>query len=185
MKIEKAVFGGGCFWCLEAMFQRLIGVRSVTSGYAGGIEINPTYQRVCAGFTRHAEVIQIEFNPTNISYQTLLEIFWDMHDPTLVNRQVNDYETQYRSIILYTTEQQKLIAETIKQNLTTSHIFKNQIVTEIKELREFYPAEDYHQNYYLENINQPYCSMVITPKIKHFLEKYKEFIKTNEVKDEN
>jgi peptide-methionine (S)-S-oxide reductase len=174
---ETAVYGGGCFWCLETLFQRLKGVVSVISGYAGGTEINPTYQRVCAGFTGHAEVIQIVFDPLVISYEKLLDIFWDMHDPTLVNRQGDDIGSQYRSIILYTSNQQKMTAETRKQKLDESHTYEKPIVTEIKELQEFFPAEDYHQNYFEQNKVQPYCNIVIAPKVKHFEEKYKELLK--------
>lgn len=174
---EKAVFGGGCFWCLEALFNRLDGVISVTSGYAGGHEKNPTYQRVCAGFTGHAEVIQIEFNPSVISFEKLLEIFWEMHDPTKLNQQGADYGTQYRSIVLYTSEEQKAVAEAVKQKLDSSKQYKNPIVTEIKKLEKFYPAEEYHQNYFEENKFQPYCNIVITPKVKHFTEKYGSLFK--------
>lgn len=176
-KTEVVVLGGGCFWCLEAMFQRLAGVLSVTSGYSGGTEKNPTYQRVCAGFTGHAEVVRIEFDPTIISFEKLLEIFWDIHDPTLKNRQGNDIGSQYRSILLYTTEQQKMIAEDKKKKLDEEHIYKNPVVTEIKSLDVFYPAEDYHQMYYSENSLQPYCSVIIGPKVKYFTEKYKEWLK--------
>jgi peptide-methionine (S)-S-oxide reductase len=174
---EKAVLGGGCFWCLEALFQRLDGVVSVSSGYAGGHEKNPTYKRVCAGFTGHAEVIQIEFDPSVIRYEKLLEIFWDMHDPTKLNQQGTDYGTQYRSIVIYTTEAQKLTAEKTLQTLTESKKFASPIVTEIKELETFYKAEEYHQNYFEENKYQPYCNIVIAPKVKHFTEKYGSLFK--------
>jgi len=176
-EFETAVFGGGCFWCLEALFQRLGGVRSVTSGYAGGNEKNPTYQRVSAGFTGHAEVIQIEFDPKVITYEKLLEIFWDMHDPIQLNRQGNDYGTQYRSIILTTSEAQKISAEELKKKLNLAGKYKSPIVTEIKEMETFFPAEDYHQNYFSENKFQPYCNVVIAPKVKHFAEKYKDLLK--------
>jgi len=174
---EKAVFGGGCFWCLEALFHRLDGVISVTSGFAGGHEKNPTYQRVSAGFTGHAEVIQIEFDPTVISFEKLLEIFWDMHDSTKLNQQGADYGTQYRSIVLYTSEQQKITTVRAMKTLTESKKFASPIVTEIKELETFYPAEEYHQNYFEENKYQPYCNIVIAPKVKHFTERYGSLFK--------
>ena len=161
---EVAVLGGGCFWCVEAVFQRLPGVISLTSGYAGGHTANPTYPQVCQGDTGHAEVIRIEFNPAKISYAKLLDYFWDAHDPTTLNRQGADEGTQYRSIILYTSEKQKLLAE--KSKLAAQEKFHSPIVTEIVPLTKFYPAETYHQDYYNNNSNQPYCRIVIRPKIE-------------------
>src|SRR5581483_3953440 len=169
-KIEPADFGGGCFWCMEAVFERLPGVVSVTSGYAGGRTENPTYKDVCAGNTGHAEITQIEFDPEKISYAQLLDVFWQAHDPTTLNRQGADEGTQYRSIILYRDEKQKLEAE--KSKTAAQKNFRHPIVTEIVPLKKFYPAEDYHQQYYEENSNAPYCQIVIAPKLNK-LEKEK------------
>lgn len=169
-KTEIADFGGGCFWCMEAVFERLPGVISVTSGYAGGHTENPTYHDVCSGTTGHAEITQIEFDPAKISYDKLLEVFWQAHDPTTLNRQGADEGTQYRSIILYRDEKQRLEAE--KSKLEAQKNFKHPIVTEIVPLKKFYPAEDYHQQYYDENSNAPYCQIVIAPKLNK-LEKEK------------
>jgi len=169
---EFAVVGGGCFWCTEAVFQRLPGVLSIASGYAGGTTENPTYQQVCRGNTGHAEVIQIEFDPAKISYQKLLHYFWEAHDPTTLNRQGADEGTQYRSIILYSSEAQKLAAE--KSKLEAQANFKSPIVTEIVPLKKFYKAETYHQDYYNENSNQPYCQVVIRPKVEKIEKKLKE-----------
>ena len=167
---EIADFGGGCFWCMEAVFERLPGVKSVTSGYAGGHIENPTYKQVCTETTGHAEITQIEFDPAKISYSQLLEVFWQAHDPTTLNRQGADEGTQYRSIILYRDDKQKAEAE--KSKAETQKDFKHPIVTEIVPLKKFYPAEDYHQQYYDENSNAPYCQVVIAPKL-HKLEKNK------------
>lgn len=169
-KTELATFGGGCFWCMEAVFQRLPGVKSVTSGYAGGHTENPTYQQVCSGDTGHAEVIQIEFDPQKISYEKLLDVFWEEHDPTTLNRQGNDEGTQYRSIILYHDEAQRKAAE--KSKADAQKKFFRPIVTEIVPLKKFYPAEDYHRDYYNNNSNAPYCRFVIQPKLEK-LEKLK------------
>jgi len=167
---EIADLGGGCFWCMEAVFERLPGVLSVTSGFAGGHTENPTYQEVCTETTGHAEVTQIEFDPAKISYNKLLEVFWQGHDPTTLNRQGADVGTSYRSIILYRTEKQKLEAE--KSKLEAQKDFKHSIVTEIVPLKKFYKAEDYHQEYYDNNSNAPYCQVVIAPKLEK-LEKKK------------
>lgn len=161
---ELATVGGGCFWCTEAVFQRLPGVLSITSGYAGGRTENPTYQQICGGDTGHAEVIQIEFDPQKISYQKLLHYFWEAHDPTTLNRQGADSGTQYRSIILYSSEAQKLAAE--KSKLEAQANFKSPIVTEIVPLKKFYKAEAYHQDYYNQNSSAGYCQMVIRPKVE-------------------
>ena len=168
---ELATVGGGCFWCTEAVFQKLPGVLSIASGYAGGKTENPTYPQVCAGDTGHAEVIQIEFDPQKISYQKLLHYFWEAHDPTTLNRQGADSGTQYRSIILYSSEAQKLLAE--KAKLEAQANFKSPIVTEIVPLKKFYKAEAYHQDYYNENPAQPYCQAVIRPKLEKFEQKLK------------
>src|SRR6185436_1438577 len=163
---EKATFGSGCFWCTEAVFQRVEGVSGVVSGYAGGESPNPTYRQVCGGDTGHAEVIQITYDPSRVSYEQLLEIFWKTHDPTTLNRQGNDHGTQYRSVIFYHTEDQKKLAEKYKQKLDAAGIWKDPIVTEIAPYSVFYPAESYHQNYYNQNKVQPYCMLVITPKLE-------------------
>jgi peptide-methionine (S)-S-oxide reductase len=166
---ELATYGGGCFWCVEAIFQRLDGVKSVVSGYAGGKAENPTYQQVCTGDTGHAEVIQIEYDPKKISYEDLLDVFWQAHDPTTLNRQGRDHGTQYRSIILYHNERQKLAAEASKKKAAAQ--FQDPIVTEIGPLTKFYPAEKYHQNYFNNNPNAPYCAFVIRPKLDKLLKK--------------
>ena len=161
---ESATFGGGCFWCMEAVFERLPGVKSVASGFAGGHTANPAYEQVCAGDTGHAEVTQIEFDPAKISYEKLLDVFWQAHDPTTLNRQGADEGTQYRSIILYHSEAQKLAAEKSKAGAQKN--FKHPIVTEIMPFVKFYPAGDYHQKYYDNNSNNDYCRVVITPKLE-------------------
>jgi peptide-methionine (S)-S-oxide reductase len=169
-KTEIADLGGGCFWCMEAVFERLPGVISVTSGFAGGTTENPTYQEVCTETTGHAEVTEIVFDPAKISYDKLLEVFWQAHDPTTLNRQGADEGTSYRSIILYRDEKQKLEAE--KSKLAAQSNFRNPIVTEIVPLKRFYKAEDYHQEYYDNNSSAPYCQVVIAPKLEK-LEKKK------------
>jgi peptide-methionine (S)-S-oxide reductase len=166
---ERATLGGGCFWCLEALFQMLPGVKSVASGYAGGTKENPTYQEVCTGNTGHAEVIQIEFDPGVISYPRILETFWEAHDPTTLNQQGPDAGTQYRSIILYHNEAQKALAE--KSKAEAQKHFRSPIVTQIVPLTRFYKAEGYHQDYYRRNPNQPYCRAVIRPKVEKFEKK--------------
>jgi len=171
--MELATLGSGCFWCTEAVFQQLKGVKSVKSGYAGGTTENPTYEQVCTGRTGHAEVIQVEFDPSVISYEELLEVFFETHDPTTMNRQGNDVGTQYRSIILYHSDEQKEIAERVKKRLDESGKWKNPIVTEIKPFTEFYIAENYHQDYYNQNKNQPYCRVVISPKLQKFEKSFK------------
>lgn len=167
---ERITFGGGCFWCIEAVFQRLKGVTTVASGYAGGSVENPTYKQVCTGETGHAEVVQIEFQPSVISFEKLLEVFWAAHDPTTLNRQGADHGTQYRSVVFYENEQQKSLSEKSKQ--AAQKDFKDPIVTQIAPLTKFYKAEDYHQNYYNENkTRNGYCAMVITPKLQKLLHK--------------
>ena len=168
---ELATFGGGCFWCMEAEFQKVPGVLHVTSGFAGGHTENPTYKQVCNGDTGHAEVTQIEFDPQKVSYEKLLNYFWDAHDPTTLNRQGADTGTQYRSIILYGSDAQKAAAE--KSKAEAQSRFKDPIVTEIVPLKKFYKAEDYHQNYYNENPNEGYCLVVIKPKVEKFEKKLK------------
>jgi peptide-methionine (S)-S-oxide reductase len=174
---EAATLGGGCFWCLEAVFDELKGVEDVVSGYAGGTVVNPSYEQVCSGTTGHAEVVQITFDPDVISFGELLEVFFTIHDPTTPNRQGHDVGTQYRSIILYHTSEQKTAAEQAIQKLTAAKIWDARIVTQIEPLGAFYPAEEYHQEYFTRNPNQPYCQIVVAPKVakarKSFLEKLK------------
>ena len=166
--LETATFGAGCFWCVEAVFQNLQGVASVVSGYAGGTVDNPTYEQVCSGATGHAEVCQIHFDPARISYRELLEVFWQTHDPTTLNRQGSDAGTQYRSAIFYHSDQQRQTAELYKKELGAAKIWGSPIVTEIAPFKKFYKAENYHQNYYRQNAGQPYCRFVITPKVEKF-----------------
>lgn len=173
----KATLAGGCFWCTEAIFKRLIGVKSVLPGYAGGDIVNPTYEEVCGGNTGHAEAIQIEFDENVIPYEKLLDIFWNTHDPTTQNRQGNDVGPQYRSIIFYHNDNQKHVAEKSRDEAQKS--FKDPIVTEISPFTNFYVAEDYHKNYFETHKNALYCSLVINPKIKKLIEKY-----GNNIKDE-
>ncbi|KAA9339780.1 peptide-methionine (S)-S-oxide reductase MsrA [Hymenobacter busanensis] len=163
--MELATFGAGCFWCVEAVFQNLNGVEKVVSGYTGGRIANPTYKEVCSGLTGHNEVAQITFDPAKISFEELLEVFWKTHDPTTLNRQGNDVGTQYRSGIYYHNAEQKRLAEEYKQKLNDAHAFPQPIVTEILPLSVFYPAEDYHQNYFNLNGGQPYCQFVVKPKV--------------------
>lgn len=169
---ETATLGGGCFWCTEAIFQMLKGVKSVKSGYAGGTKENPTYKEVCAGNTGHAEVIQVAFDPAVVSYEKILETFWEAHDPTTMNRQGADTGTQYRSIILYQDDRQRIAAE--KSKAEAQKDFSKPIVTEIAPLKAFYPAEDYHQNFYRSNPEQGYCRAVIRPKVEKFEKKLHE-----------
>lgn len=167
---ERITFGGGCFWCIEAVFQRLKGVTGVVSGYAGGKNENPTYKQVCTGETGHAEVVQIEFKPATISYEKLMEVFWAAHDPTTLNRQGADAGTQYRSVVFYENARQKELTE--KSKAAAQKDFMAPIVTEISPLPKFYKAEDYHQNYYnLNGAKNGYCSVVITPKLQKLLHK--------------
>lgn len=163
--METATFGAGCYWCIEAVFQRLNGVISVASGYAGGHVANPTYHQICGGETGHAEVVQLRFDPAKISFEHLLEWFWRAHDPTTLNRQDADVGTQYRSAIFYHDEKQGETAERSKAAMDASGSFADPIVTEIKPLDVFYPAENYHQDYFNNNRNAPYCSYVIRPKL--------------------
>ena len=164
-KSEIATLGGGCFWCVEAVFQRIDGVTSVKPGYAGGNVKNPTYKQICTGNTGHAEVAKIEFDPSKITYSQILNVFWQSHDPTTLNRQGNDVGTQYRSVIFFHNESQEEIAKKSKIDANESGYWDNEIVTEITLLNNYYDAEDYHDNYYNNNPNQPYCLFVIKPKL--------------------
>lgn len=176
-KLDTATFGAGCFWCVEAVFQELKGVQSVTSGYAGGTVTNPTYKQVCGGNTGHAEVARVVYDPQVISYDELLEVFWQTHDPTTPNRQGNDVGTQYRSAVFYHNPEQKEKAEFYKKKLNESGAFPGPVVTTIEEMKEFYPAEDYHQNYYIDNASQPYCTFVIGPKMDKFRKAFRNKLK--------
>ena len=174
---QLATLAGGCFWCIEAVFDDLNGVLSVESGYSGGVAPNPTYQQVCAGTTGHAEVAQIAFDPNVISYRDLLRVFFTVHDPTTLNRQGNDVGTQYRSAIFYHDDEQKKIAEQVVQEITAEKIWSKPIVTEVTPFKEFYKAEDYHQEYFANNPNQPYCQMVVAPKVAKFRAHYRDQLK--------
>jgi len=176
--LKIAVFGGGCFWCTEAVFKRIKGVMSVTSGYAGGKDPQPTYEEVSSGMTGYAEVIQIEYDPSVISYEKLLSVFFAVHDPTTLNRQGADEGSQYRSVIFYTSEEQKKSAQEAIMKVDNSNLFPRPVVTEIKSLSTFYTAEDYHTNYYDSNRSQPYCRLVIDPKIDHLKEKFADILVT-------
>jgi len=178
MDLETATLGAGCFWCVEAVYQDLKGVHRVASGYMGGSVKNPTYQQVCTGTTGHAEVIQVMFDPEVISFEEILYVFWHTHDPTTLNRQGNDAGTQYRSAIFCHDERQKEIAE--KSKAEASDLWPDPIVTEIVPIGTFYVAEDYHQNYFKDNPNQPYCMMVINPKIQKLRKSFGEWLKEGE-----
>lgn len=162
---EIATFGGGCFWCLDAAFRQLRGVERVVSGYSGGRRPNPTYEQVCSGATGHAEVIQITFDPDDISYRDLLGVLFTIHDPTTMNRQGNDIGTQYRSVIFHHTPQQLEVAKEVIEELSANHVFDDPIVTELAPFSVFYPAEGYHQDYFNKNPNQPYCAAIVAPKV--------------------
>jgi len=174
IQLSTATFGSGCFWCTEAIFERLKGVSNVISGYSGGTTPNPTYEAVCTGKTGHAEVCQITFNPSEVSFDDLLKVFWKTHDPTTLNRQGADTGTQYRSVIFYHNEDQKQKAEYYKNELIKSNAFDSPIVTEIVPFEKFYPAEEYHHHYYEKNPYQGYCNFVIAPKVEKFELAFKE-----------
>ncbi|MDX2283006.1 MAG: peptide-methionine (S)-S-oxide reductase MsrA [Bacteroidia bacterium] len=175
---DTVTFGSGCFWCTEAFFQRIDGVVSVTSGYSGGKVKNPTYKEVCSGLTGHAEVVQLVYDPSRVTFPELLEVFWQTHDPTTLNRQGNDVGPQYRSAIFYHSEEQRQLAEQYKQELDASGAFRAPIVTEITAFSNFYPAENYHQNFYNDNQQYPYCVFVIQPKMEKFEKVFKSKLKT-------
>ncbi len=177
MESEIAYLGGGCFWCLEAIFSQTIGVLSVVPGYSGGKEKNPTYEKVSSGKTGHAEVVKIIFDPEDISYESLLHIFFSVHDPTTPNRQGSDMGEQYRSIILYVDPKQQKSAQDLINNLEKQDIYDAPIVTQVVPFSKFYPAESYHQKYFAKNPEKAYCQTVINPKLAKFREKYKEFYK--------
>jgi peptide-methionine (S)-S-oxide reductase len=175
--IDTATFGAGCFWCVEAVFQRLDGVMSIKSGYSGGSVKNPSYREVCNGTTGHAEVCQIVYDKTKVSFDELLEVFWKTHDPTTLNMQGNDHGTQYRSAIFYHNEEQKTKAEAYKKELNAAKVYPNPIVTEITAFTNYYPAEEYHQNYYNQNGSEGYCKFVIQPKVEKFEKIFKDKMK--------
>jgi peptide-methionine (S)-S-oxide reductase len=177
MDKETATLGGGCFWCMEAVFDNLKGVVSAESGYSGGAVQNPTYEQVCTGKTGHAEVVQIAFDPTVISYEDILRIFFTVHDPTTLNRQGDDVGTQYRSVIFYYDEKQKRIAENVVEEIKSENIWDDPIVTELSPFKSFYKAENYHQEYFSKNPNQPYCRIVIAPKVAEFRKMYQDKLK--------
>lgn len=169
---ETATFAGGCFWCLEAVYQELEGVVSVVSGYMGGTVVRPSYEQVCTGKTGHAEVVQVQYDPARLSYEELLEVFFSIHDPTTKNRQGNDIGTQYRSAIFYHTEAQREAATAMVQRLEREQVFSSKIVTEVALASEFYAAEDYHQNYFQSHPEQPYCAYVVAPKVAKFRSRF-------------
>ena len=175
--IEVVIIGAGCFWCVEAIFQNLKGVLTVTAGYTGGHTKNPTYHEVCSGQTGHAEVARIEFEPKKISLEQILEVFWKTHNPTTLNKQGDDVGTQYRSCIFYHNENQRIIAEKSKKQAGESVLFNDPIVTKITPLGDYYQAEDYHQNYFKSNPNKSYCSLVIKPKVEKFKDLFKDKLK--------
>ena len=174
---DTATFGAGCFWCVEAVFQEMKGVIKVTSGYSGGTIKNPGYKEVCTGMTGHAEVCQIIYNPKEVTFKELLEAFWQTHDPTTINRQGNDVGTQYRSVIFYHNEEQKQLAEKYKDELNKSGAFEKPIITAIEPITNFYAAEDYHQNYYNQNGDAPYCQYIIKPKVDKFRKVFHDKLK--------
>lgn len=175
--MQTATFGGGCFWCTEAVFQNLKGVEKVVSGYMGGELKHPTYMEICNGDTGHAEVIQIDFKENEISFEELLLVFFKTHNPTTLNQQGNDIGTQYRSVVFYNSDEQKLQAEAMINQLDNEKIFDNRIVTEVSPISDFYEAEDYHQNYFNLNTNKPYCSFVIQPKLNKFIAEFNDKLK--------
>jgi peptide-methionine (S)-S-oxide reductase len=179
-ELEQATFGSGCFWCTEAVFAELKGVKSAVSGYSGGRVENPTYEQICTGRTGHAEVIQVTYDPAVISFRELLEVFWTTHDPTTLNRQGADVGTQYRSAVFYHTEEQRKEAEHFKARLNEEKAFGDPVVTEITDFEKFYPAEDKHQEYYAANPEQGYCRMVIQPKLEKFRKAFASKLKTDD-----
>lgn len=174
---QKATLGAGCFWCTETIFEELKGVHHVASGYSGGQIDNPTYEQVCSGTTGHAEVIELSYDPSVISFKELLEVFWEIHDPTTLNRQGADVGTQYRSVVFYHSNQQKEEAEFYKKRLNEETAFTDPVVTEISPATTFYEAEKYHQDYYVKNTQQPYCQLVISPKVEKFRKVFKDKVK--------
>jgi len=178
MQLEEATLAAGCFWCVEAVFDDFKGVEDVVSGYAGGHTENPTYREVCDGNTGHAEVAQIKFDPTVISFKDVLRVFFSVHDPTTMNRQGNDIGTQYRSAIFYHNDEQKRDAEEVIREITDEGVYDDPIVTEVAPFEKFWPAEDYHQEYFANNPNQPYCQAIVSPKVRKFRAKFADRLKS-------
>jgi peptide-methionine (S)-S-oxide reductase len=176
-ELETATLAAGCFWCVEAVFDDLVGVEDVVSGYSGGHKENPTYQEVCSETTGHAEVVQIRFDPEQLSFADLLRVYFTVHDPTTLNRQGNDIGSSYRSAIFYHSPEQKTAAEEVIKEISTAAIYDNPIVTEVAPFDKFWPAEDYHQEYFANNPNQPYCAAVVAPKVAKFRQKFADRLK--------
>lgn len=179
-ELETATLAAGCFWCVEAIFDDLVGVEDVVSGYSGGRTPNPTYQQVCSETTGHAEVAQITFDPNKLTFKELLQVFFTVHDPTTLNRQGNDIGTSYRSAVFYHSDEQKRIAEEVIAEFTSEAVYNKPIVTELAAFDKFWPAEDYHQEYFANNPNQPYCSAVVAPKVAKFRQKFAARLKSRE-----
>jgi len=177
--LETATLAAGCFWCIEAVFDDLKGVEDVVSGYSGGHTSNPNYREVCSETTGHAEVVQIKFDPNEITFKEILQVFFTVHDPTTLNRQGNDVGSSYRSAIFYHSDEQKRIAEEVIKEVTGEAVYDNPIVTEVTKFDKFYPAEDYHQEYFANNPTQPYCAAVVAPKVSKFRQKYTSKLKRN------
>lgn len=177
-RLETATLAAGCFWCVEAVFDDLVGVEDVVSGYSGGHKENPTYQEVCSETTGHAEVVQIKFDPDQLSYADLLRVFFTVHDPTQLNRQGNDIGSSYRTAIFYHSDEQKAMAEQVITEITAEELYPNPIVTEVTAFDKFWPAEDYHQEYFANNPNQPYCAAVVAPKVAKFRQKFVSRLKS-------
>lgn len=183
--METATLGAGCFWCVEAVFDNLRGVEDVVSGYSGGHTDNPTYKEVCSETTGHAEVVQVKFDPAELSYADLLRVFFSVHDPTQLNRQGNDIGTSYRSAIFYHSDEQKRTAEEVIDEITNEGIYDKPIVTEVTAFNKFWPAEDYHQEYFANNPNQPYCAAVVAPKVAKYRKKYIDRLKRSPLTSQN
>jgi peptide-methionine (S)-S-oxide reductase len=177
VSLEVATLAGGCFWCIETVLREVNGVENVVSGYTGGTTVNPTYEQVCTDKTGHAEAVQVSFNPSNISYREILKIFFSIHDPTTLNRQGTDVGTQYRSAIFYCNEEQKAVAEELIRELNKAHLWSKPIITQIVPLETFYPAEDYHREYFSRHPEQAYCQMVISPKVNKFRQQWAKRLK--------
>lgn len=171
-ELQTAIFGGGCFWCLEAVFNQVQGVKTVESGYMGGQVKNPAYREVCSGTTGHAEVIRVTFDPAAVGYKDLLDVFFAIHDPTTLNQQGNDVGTQYRSVIFYLSEEQRRLAQQAITELDEEHLWPDPVVTAVEPVSPFYVAEDYHQNYFASNPTQPYCQFIVAPKVRKFLKQF-------------
>ncbi len=177
-ELQTAYLGGGCFWCVEAALLQIDGVESIVSGYMGGARQNPTYEQVCTGATGHVEIVRVQFDPAKVTYRELLEMFFTAHDPTTLNRQGNDVGTQYRSVVFYADEEQRKTAEEVIAEFTREKVYADPIITALEPAKPFYPAEDYHQNYYANNPYQPYCMFAVAPKVKKIREKFASRLKS-------